>query len=69
MVTVNALMGEEPVSILDNLRDAIAKLTKVSSFIADGEEWVKRLESAYIDLKDLDQEISVKGESIRNNFV
>jgi len=58
------IMEGEPAPLIDGLGEALQKIQKICNYLEDGEELVQRLESAYIDLKDLNDDISVRAEGV-----
>ncbi|MBI9061206.1 MAG: DNA repair protein RecN [Marinilabiliaceae bacterium] len=61
---VISIMEGEPAPLIDALGEALHKIQKISSYLEDGEQLAQRLESAYIDLKDLNDDVSVRAESV-----
>ncbi len=47
--------GEQ--AILPSLKETIASITKIKKYITEGNTWFERLQSTYIDLKDISSEI------------
>ncbi|MBN2166056.1 MAG: DNA repair protein RecN [Marinilabiliaceae bacterium] len=64
--SVSLLEGETG-SVLDSLRDVKSCLDKISGFIDSGIEYVNRVESAYLDLKDLAHELDYKSNDIEHS--
>lgn len=60
------LQGEEG-GILSNLRSAINALNSVSHAYAKSQEWSERLNSTYIEIKDIADEVESDAESIEFN--
>lgn len=58
----SGLLSDETQGILDQLREALAKINHVSNYFSPAKEMAKRLESAYIDLKDLTSELVYQAE-------
>lgn len=58
------ILGEEPAPVLDALRDAYQKIQKIATYLEEGDGVAQRLESAYIDLKDLNDDISARAEEV-----
>lgn len=61
----NLLNAEE--AVLPLLKEATGALNKVKSYLGKGEEWYNRLQSAYIEIKDLSQEIQLNAEDVEYN--
>jgi DNA repair protein RecN (Recombination protein N) len=62
----NQLLEEEHMS-LPLLKESILALSHIKSYIPSGENWYERLQSAYIELKDISSEISTFEERIEFN--
>jgi len=60
------LLGEEHMS-LPLLKECILALSHIKSYIPTGESWHERLQSAYIELKDISSEISSFEERVEFN--
>ena len=60
---INSIDGEHA-SLLNALREAKNLMSKISGYIDSGEDYFARLESAYIDLKDLAEDLQARSESI-----
>ncbi len=58
------IMEGEPTPVIDSLREALQKIQKISGFLEEGDQLAQRLESAYIDLKDLNDDLSVRADSV-----
>jgi DNA repair protein RecN (Recombination protein N) len=58
------LGGEMNDNVLDLIRKAKTNLEQISSFYSPSDELTNRLESAYIELKDLSEELDYKAGSI-----
>lgn len=56
------LFGAEGSGILDQLREALVQLKRISKFFTPAGELSTRMESAYIELKDLDTELEGHAE-------
>ena len=67
LVEVVNNLSQEPSPVLDVLSDSINKLEKISSYLPDGNELIKRIESARIDLKDLADDIETRAEDLDYN--
>ena len=59
--TLNLLSGEG-ISILNNLKEAISQLGRISKYLPVSAEIVKRFETSYIDLKDAVSEVEMQSE-------
>ncbi|MGQ1783930.1 MULTISPECIES: DNA repair protein RecN [unclassified Saccharicrinis] len=58
------ILNGEASPVLSALKEVSRNMDKIASFIPEGEEWVKRTESAFIDLDDLVKELEDKMEGI-----
>ncbi len=56
------LLSEENQGILDQLKEALAKINHVSNYFSPAKEMANRMESAYIELKDLTSEVVNQAE-------
>ncbi len=63
---INHLLGNEE-GTLAQIKESIASLSKVANYLDDGERLHERLQSSYIELKDLAQELSRMQENITFN--
>lgn len=64
LAEVTNALTEEPRMVVDSLRDALTKIQKIESFLHDGEEVAQRIESAYLDLKDLADDLGARVEDL-----
>jgi DNA repair protein RecN (Recombination protein N) len=58
------LLNEEELSIILNLKEAKNALSTISKFLKESEDLTERIESAYIELQDISNEIEHLNESI-----
>ena len=63
---VQHLLVEEHAA-LSMLKDSVSAIAKIKRFIPDGEAWHERLHSAFIELKDITDEMSSFEESVEFN--
>jgi len=56
------ILSEETLGILDQLKEALAKLNHISNFFSPAREMATRMESTYIELKDLTSEVNNQAE-------
>ena len=56
------LLSEDTQGILDQLKEALAKINHISNYFSPAMEMALRLESAYIELKDLTSEVVNQAE-------
>ena len=63
LVKAHQLLDEEHAS-LPMLKDAIAALARVKSFVPDGNDWYDRLQSAFIEIKDITVEMNTFEERL-----
>jgi len=64
---ITGVLSEGESSILDAVRDILHTLNQVSRIYAEADDWRKRLDSNYIDLKDIAAEIESASENIEYN--
>ncbi|MEI8085600.1 MAG: DNA repair protein RecN [Paludibacter sp.] len=62
----NQLLVEENMS-LSLLKEAILAFSKVKSFIPEGDNWLERMQSAHIELKDITAEMNAFEERLEFN--
>lgn len=67
LVEVVNNLSQEPAPVIDLLADSVNKLGRIANYLPDGEELIKRLESARIDLKDLAEDIETRSEDLDYN--
>lgn len=65
-VSVN-LFNNEGVSVLLGLRDIQHHLSKIASYLSNGSEMIQRIEVAYIDLKDLCEELERREANVEHD--
>ncbi len=58
------LLNEEELSVILNLKEAKNALSTISKFLKESEDLTERIESAYIELQDISNEIEQLNESI-----
>jgi len=63
---VRVLTVEENAS-LSMLKDSMAALSKIKAFVTDGDVWHERLQSTYIEIKDIVAEISAFEDKVEFN--
>jgi len=56
------LLSEETQGILDQLKEALAKINHISNYYSPAKEMADRMDSAYIELKDLTSEVVNQAE-------
>ena len=64
---VDQVMASDGMSLLSATKDCIHTLQGIAKVYAPAQEWTNRLESCYIELKDLSSEIADAGEEIEFN--
>lgn len=57
-----ALMSADSAGVLDQLKESLYQLQKISSYYTPSKELARRMESAYIELKDLSIEVAQQAE-------
>ncbi len=61
---IDRVLSHEPNQIVEALYSALNNIQKISSYLHDGEELVKRIESSYIELKDLADDLGTRAEDM-----
>ncbi len=56
------LLSGESTGILDQIKDSLNQLQKISEYYSPSQELAQRMESAYIELKDLSEEVATQAE-------
>ena len=64
LLYANNLLINNDLTVISQLKDSLNAIEKIKNYIADGENLQQRLESAYIELKDIAMEINVLSENI-----
>ena len=64
---VDQLMASDDTTLLSVTKDCMQALQGISRVYAPAQEWIDRLESCYIELKDLANDIASAGEDIEFN--
>jgi DNA repair protein RecN (Recombination protein N) len=58
---------EEEKAVLPVLKEIINSVSKIKKFVANGDGWMERLQSTYIELKDINSELSAFADRVENN--
>ncbi|MCE5330831.1 MAG: DNA repair protein RecN [Bacteroidales bacterium] len=58
---------EEEKAVLPLLKDLIGSVSRIKNYIPGGENWIERLQSSYIELKDIQSEISSFADRVEFN--
>ena len=64
---VDQLMASDDTTLLSVTKECMQALQGISRVFAPAQEWIDRLESCYIELKDLANDVSSAGEDIEFN--
>jgi DNA repair protein RecN (Recombination protein N) len=64
---VDQLMASDDTTLLSVTKDCMQVLQGISRVFAPAQEWIDRLESCYIELKDLANDVSSAGEDVEYN--
>ena len=64
---VDQLMASDDTTLLSVTKECIQALQGISRVFAPAQEWIDRLESCYIELKDLANDVSSAGEDVEFN--
>ncbi len=60
----HTLQENEQGAVVSRLKEILSSLDRISSYLPEVKEYMERIESAYIDLKDLASELEVRGNDI-----
>ena len=60
------LLAEDQ-AVIPLLKDAVNSIQRVKSYLTDGESWFERIQSAYIEIKDIAAELSLVAENVEFN--
>ncbi len=58
---------EEEKAVLPVLKEIINSVSKIKKFVANGDDWMERLQSTYIELKDINSELTAFADRVENN--
>jgi len=58
---------EEEKAVLPVLKEIIHTVSKIKNFVPDGNSWAERLESTYIELKDINSELTAFADRVESN--
>lgn len=58
---------ENDSAVLAQLKDIITSVSRIKNYVVNGESWAERLQSAYIELKDIKSELSSFADKIEDN--
>ena len=64
---VDQLMASDDTTLLSVTKECMQALQGISRVFAPAQEWIDRLESCYIELKDLANDVSSAGEDVEYN--
>ena len=64
---VNECMSSDDMALLSMTKDCMQTLQGISRVYGQAQEWIERLNSCYIELKDLSHEIANAGEEVEFN--
>jgi len=66
-LTKAQLLLDDEKSVLPLLKEIITSVSKIKSYIPDGDNWSERLQTTYIELKDIKSEISSFADRVEFN--
>lgn len=66
-LTKAQLLMDEEKSVLPLLKEIINSVSKIKNYIPEGDNWNERLQTAYIELKDIKSEISSFADKVEFN--
>lgn len=61
------LFDDDDNAVLPTLKEIIHAVSKIKNFVPSGNDWVQRLQSAYIELKDIKSELGSFTDRVENN--
>jgi DNA repair protein RecN (Recombination protein N) len=61
------LLSGEDISIISNLKQAKSSIESISKYIKEGDSFIQRIDSAYIELQDINNEIEQLNEKIEHD--
>lgn len=64
LAEVDHILSHEPNRVVEGLYSALNKMQKIGEYLHDGDEIVNRIESAYLDLKDLAHDLGARVEDL-----
>lgn len=60
------LLDEEK-SVLPLLKEIISSVSKIKPYLTDAENWIERIQTSYIELKDINQELNAFADKVEFN--
>lgn len=66
-LTNATMLLDEEKSVLPMLKEVIAGVSKVKNYISGSETWIERLQSCYIEIKDIKSEVSAFADKVEFN--
>ena len=66
-LTNATMLLDEEKSVLPMLKEVIAGVSKVKNYISGSEAWIERLQSCYIEIKDIKSEVSAFADKVEFN--
>ncbi len=64
LTRVNLLLNDDEVNIISSLKDASSSLNKIIRYLSNADEWSSRLESCWIELKDIANDVCAVQENL-----
>ncbi|TCO08884.1 DNA repair protein RecN [Natronoflexus pectinivorans] len=64
LANAGVLLNEHEFPLVDGMHQVVNEIKKISDFLSGGDELLSRLESVYIELKDIAGEVSVKASEL-----
>jgi len=61
------MLFEDEKAVLSLLKEIVNSVSKIKSFIPNNADWMERLQSAFIELKDINSELSYFADKVENN--
>ncbi len=61
------ILLDEDQSVIPMLKDVLAALSRIKTYVSTGNNWIDRIHTAYIELKDIKLEVSAFSEKVEFN--
>ena len=66
-LTKTVYLLDEEKSILPLLKETISAISKIKTYVTDAENWIERIQTSYIELKDINQELNAFADKVEFN--
>lgn len=64
---ISSIFDNESYSVLPQVKQSLQTLTNISSYLSDASEWHQRLQSCYVEIREIEREVSDKLQHIEVN--